>query len=425
MRFPLLAFFTLATAHLPPQASPPYPQSEYHSFSPHFRMCAAEHSRRPADFTELRCAVAQFALEFASTKLSASALPEVSDALNIDWLCANVTSASSVFPAQVRKALTAAKTVHAAARERSMAVAPGTIASFFVSTTGADTNPGTISAPFLTLQRAAAAARSITPRSPGDVTIFIRGGKYRLGATGSLALSAEDSNVTWSAYPGDDSPAVLSGSLLLPALSWTNYSGGEPGILVAPVAIPDARAKHWAAESVSAGPPPLVASLFIDGVRAVRARWPNGNPSDGSGPCFVPRSMWPNEGCTSWSHCAVNATAYQAAPVGVVVTGVAPDRGSSPTLGCSDGCHNCGNFSYTIYPPPSGHPVYNVPLPGIGWTNTSVFSKWPSPFYRAASFNVSSTGSSCSHWARAATYAEPAGAVISSAFKGFPPLVYH
>ena len=33
-----------------------------------------------------------------------------------------------------------------------------------------------------------------------------------------------------------------------------------------------------------------------------------------------------------------------------------------------------------------GHPVYNKPLPGIGWSNTSVFSFWDSPFSRPGGF---------------------------------------
>src|ERR1700726_1552925 len=45
-------------------------------------------------------------------------------------------------------------------------------ASWFVSTTGADTNPGTLAAPFRTIQHAANLAQ------PGD-TVQIRGGIYR------------------------------------------------------------------------------------------------------------------------------------------------------------------------------------------------------------------------------------------------------
>ena len=42
-----------------------------------------------------------------------------------------------------------------------------------------------------------------------------------------------------------------------------------------------------------------------------------------------------------------------------------------------------GTFKYTIYDPPAGHPVYNKPLPGLGWNNNSLFSFWGSPFSRA------------------------------------------
>jgi len=205
-------------------------------------------------------------------------------------------------------------------------------------------------APFLTLQHAAAAARSISPRAPGDVTVFVRAGKYRLSATGPLVLSAQDSNVTWSAYPGDAPTAVLSGAVLLPRLAWSNYSGGAPGVLVAPVSIADLRAATWEAGkrpsggASRAGPPPLVASLFVDGVRAVRARWPNGNPSDGTGLCIGRHAMWPNEGCSSWSSCAINATAYQPAPAGVVVTGVAPNRGASPTRAAQTAATTAATF---------------------------------------------------------------------------------
>jgi hypothetical protein len=234
-----------------------------------------------------------------------------------------------------------------------------------------------------------------------------------------------------AADPGDVLPVVLSGALQLPPLAWTNYSQGPvPGVLVAPVSIlPDARASRWAAEHSSggtggrAGPPPLVASLFINGTRTVRARWPNGNPADGSGLCISRHQMRPGEGCDSWSDCAVNSTGFQAAPAGIAVTGGAPDRGSSTTQGCSQ-CSDCGIFGYTIYPPPPDHPVYNAPLPGVGWDNTSVFvpsqpsqfdsqgDPWPSLFQRSAGFNISTAGK-CSHWARAATYAQPTGAVIA------------
>ena len=40
-------------------------------------------------------------------------------------------------------------------------------------------------------------------------------------------------------------------------------------------------------------------TLFADGVRQVRARYPNGNPQDSSGICFSSTNR-PGEGCDGW-----------------------------------------------------------------------------------------------------------------------------
>ena len=60
---------------------------------------------------------------------------------------------------------------------------------FHVSPSGADSNGGTLAKPFLTLQRAQAAARTLAGREA--VTIFVHAGTYYLPAT--LIFSAEDS----------------------------------------------------------------------------------------------------------------------------------------------------------------------------------------------------------------------------------------
>ena len=54
---------------------------------------------------------------------------------------------------------------------------------FYVATNGSDANPGTISAPFATLNRARDAIRNIKKTNnnalpPGDIIVYIRGGKY-------------------------------------------------------------------------------------------------------------------------------------------------------------------------------------------------------------------------------------------------------
>lgn len=95
-------------------------------------------------------------------------------------------------------------------------------ADFFVSPSGNDNNPGTIEAPFLTLQRAQTAVRAL-PSSAfqnQDVVIFLRGGTYRMQQP--LILLPEDSgreghNVIYQSYPGE--MAILSGAIQ--ATGWT------------------------------------------------------------------------------------------------------------------------------------------------------------------------------------------------------------
>ncbi|MHB1957733.1 MAG: DUF1565 domain-containing protein [Acidobacteriaceae bacterium] len=82
-------------------------------------------------------------------------------------------------------------------------------ASWYVSTSGSDSNPGTKEKPFLTLQHAADLAK------PGD-TVLVRGGKYceRLAVT--ISGSATQGYITFRSQPGET--AVLDGSCLTPEI---------------------------------------------------------------------------------------------------------------------------------------------------------------------------------------------------------------
>lgn len=374
----------------------------------------------PLSSPSFECAVATYAHSWGSTKLPSAASSSLYDALNVAYLCENSTAAAiaseSLQPHLAALAAEAAK--HSASRE-ALALslsAPGAVATFYVSTTGSDSAAGTLSAPFATLGRAAAAARGIPNRAPGDVTVLVRGGQYYLGLTGPLTLTALDSNVSWSAYPGEI--PVLSGAMVFPpgSLAWgpSPQGMGAPGTQVAHLAgVPqDTRVAAWTAThgSASAGPPPLVSSMFLDGERQVRARYPNGNPRDTSGQCFS-STQRPGEGCSGYSSCAMGATGTQHAPPGTSVGPLGPSRGDSPTLGCKQ-CHNCDRFHYTVYPPPPNHPVYNTPLPGLGWSNTSLFSFWGSPFERPAGVVVPmDCAENGGHWLNV-NYSNPTGAVV-------------
>jgi hypothetical protein len=82
-------------------------------------------------------------------------------------------------------------------------------ANFYVSLTGNDTNPGTKTKPFGTLERAREQIRKLKANGPlkEPATVFVRAGQYRIRAT--LQLTAEDSGterfpVTWQAMRGEE-----------------------------------------------------------------------------------------------------------------------------------------------------------------------------------------------------------------------------
>ena len=57
------------------------------------------------------------------------------------------------------------------------------------------------------------------------------------------------------------------------------------------------------------GVPANFTALFVDGARAILARFPDGNPEDVSGMC-VGRPTFANEGCSGWTK-GGNATAFR------------------------------------------------------------------------------------------------------------------
>ncbi|MBU3003870.1 CBM35 domain-containing protein [Paraglaciecola arctica] len=97
--------------------------------------------------------------------------------------------------------------------------------NFYVSPTGDDTlNPGTLSAPFKTLEKARDAVRSINSDMTGDIFVNIRGGNYPI--TDTITLTSVDSGtnghrVVYQAY-NDETP-VLNGATLV--TGWTQHDG--------------------------------------------------------------------------------------------------------------------------------------------------------------------------------------------------------
>jgi hypothetical protein len=91
--------------------------------------------------------------------------------------------------------------------------------TYYIAPGGDDQSPGTKDQPFRTLTRAQAAVRERLERMNGDISVYLRGGEYRLSEP--FKLSEKDSGrngykVRYSAYMGET--ATLSGGI--PVKGW-------------------------------------------------------------------------------------------------------------------------------------------------------------------------------------------------------------
>lgn len=125
--------------------------------------------------------------------------------------------------------------------------------ALYVSPTGNDQHAGTKDAPFRTVQRAQAAVRAAAPTMASDITVYLRAGEYALQEP--LRFDARDSGdngfvVTYRAFPGER--VTLSGGMRLS--EWTAEAQG-----VYRASTGGHRFRQ----------------LYVNGVRAVRARFPN------------------------------------------------------------------------------------------------------------------------------------------------------
>ena len=82
--------------------------------------------------------------------------------------------------------------------------------AFYVSTTGSDSNPGTLSSPWRTIQHAANSVQA------GD-TVYVRGGVYNESANISVSGSLIAGSIRFQSYPGET--AIVDGTGLVPPTS--------------------------------------------------------------------------------------------------------------------------------------------------------------------------------------------------------------
>jgi len=163
-------------------------------------------------------------------------------------------------------------------------------AEFYVAPGGNDENPATESQPLATLAGARDAVRAYKARHPDeDITVYLRGGVYRMSDT--VVFSLEDSGsekqrITYAAYPGET--PVLSAATPVPA--WRKLDDG-------PTNVPEAaRGKLWVADvsfvrefKARQGPAATVAeqegrgwqffTLYAGDRRLPRARGPGFSPT--------------------------------------------------------------------------------------------------------------------------------------------------
>jgi len=129
---------------------------------------------------------------------------------------------------------------------------------FHVAPQGNDTHTGTLAQPFASVQRAQTAVRHVIQSGlQEDVTVFLRGGTYRLECI--LRFDPRDSgtgahSVTYAAYPGQT--PVLSGGRVI--TGWRPGQGGRWTVTLPAVK----KGKWWFRQ------------LYADGQRLARGRYP-------------------------------------------------------------------------------------------------------------------------------------------------------
>ena len=104
----------------------------------------------------------------------------------------------------------------------SMPKADSAQATYYVSPSGSDSNPGTIELPFQTIDKARRVVETCNSQMTGDIIIYLRDGTYTQGST--LSFGTADSgtngfNVIYKAYPGE-TPIISGGQQIT---GWSLY----------------------------------------------------------------------------------------------------------------------------------------------------------------------------------------------------------
>jgi hypothetical protein len=112
----------------------------------------------------------------------------------------------------------------AAAVAYQTAASGATQATYYVAPNGNDTNPGTVTSPFRTWQRARDVVRTVNANMTGDIYVYLRGGNYPVSSTIELGPNDSGTNgyrVIYARYPNET--PVLDGGVQV--TGWTKHSG--------------------------------------------------------------------------------------------------------------------------------------------------------------------------------------------------------
>jgi hypothetical protein len=99
-----------------------------------------------------------------------------------------------------------------------------TQATYYVSPSGSDANPGSAAAPFLTLTKARDVVRTVNANMTADIVVYLRGGNFPVASTISFAPQDSGTNghrIVYQAYPGET--PILNGATKV--TGWTVSSG--------------------------------------------------------------------------------------------------------------------------------------------------------------------------------------------------------
>lgn len=133
--------------------------------------------------------------------------------------------------------------------------AAATQATYYVSPTGSDSNPGTLAAPFRTITKARDVVRTVNTSMTGDIVVTLRGGTYPLDSTISFGPADGGKNGNYVRYvaASGETPLLTGGK---PIKGWTIHDQGK---------------NIWKAEGVTS----RFRQIYVNNTKAIRARLPN------------------------------------------------------------------------------------------------------------------------------------------------------